>query len=121
VPNCDFLKRLPMLKKLLIKVNNVKVLKLICLISFLAMAGSFVAQMYYSSKLAVKSGELVVLTEKKQDLQKEIAILELEDSYLSSLSYVEEKARLFGFIEMQDPILAVKPAPTASAVVPVSN
>lgn len=84
-------------------------------VSIAALLISVFAQMIFTNKLAVKSGELVELEKRKDVLEKEISALEFEDSRVSSLSYLENAASAAGFVKMNDNILAIKD-PTTAAV-----
>jgi cell division protein FtsB len=110
-----------MLNNLKQKTKDGTIVKLIFKLSVLALVLSIFSQMYVSSKLAVKSGELAYLSARQDELRKEIALMELEDTALSSLAYLEEQARLLGFVEMQENVLAIKPTPSVSAVISSSN
>lgn len=76
---------------------------------------SLLCQVLITNNLALKSNELNELSAKKQDLEKQIAVLEFEDSSLSSLSGIETKAKKLGFVKMIDGIIAIKNPSTAAA------
>ena len=70
--------------------------------------------MYISNATALKGKDFRHLHEEKAELEKEMALLQFEDSRLSCLEYVEEKALDLGFEEMSDPIYAISPPSLAS-------
>ena len=84
--------------------------------SFLVFIFSIFGQMFFANKLAVKSSELAELNERKLVLEKEVAKLEFENSVLSSLNNVETRAKQLGFVYISGSVIAIKPAPTVSAV-----
>lgn len=71
-------------------------------------------QVYISNSTALKGKDFRELYDKKEALNKEIAYLEYEDSQLSSLSYIEQKAGELGFQEMTEPLLPIKPPALAA-------
>ena len=97
--------------------NKLNIFKIAFRFSGVLLVISVLLQMFITNKLAAKGAELVELDNKKSQLEKEISKLEFEDSSLSSLAYVEGKAKLLGFIKLSDNILAIK-APSTAAVLP---
>lgn len=95
------------------KLNWCKVLFFSTLILFLV---TLSAQIFLTNKLALKSKELKQLADRKQELQKSISKLEYEDSQLSSLSAIEQRAHLLGFVEMKDPIGTIQHATVAANI-----
>ncbi len=74
---------------------------------------SLFSQMYLTNKLAIRSSELSELSSRKEQLEKEIAALNYENSLVSSLSYIESKALSDGFVEQIDSVLVIRDASTA--------
>jgi cell division protein FtsB len=97
--------------------KKVNIFKVIFKLSAVALVLSIFLQMYVTNKLAVKGAELVELDNRKVQLEKEIAKFEFEDSSLSSLAYIENKAKETGFVKLTDDILAIK-VPATAAVLP---
>jgi hypothetical protein len=60
-----------------------------------------------AGKLAVKNEELKVLDEKKGQLEKDVALLEYEDSKYSSLKNVELAAQSLGFIKSTGTMISI--------------
>lgn len=75
---------------------------------------SLLAQMYVSNTTALKGRDFQHLHEQKAALEKELAFLKYEDSHLSSLEYVEEKALILGFVELNEPLLTISSPSLAS-------
>jgi cell shape-determining protein MreC len=73
---------------------------------------AFVASLGYrihsAGKLAVKNEALKQYTEKKSALEKELALLEYEDSKYSSLKYLESSASRMGLVRANEPLIAVE-------------
>lgn len=95
------------------KTKKIDIYKLLFRISFASLLVSLFSQMYITNKLAVRSSELVELNNRKEQLEKELASLEYENSVLSSLSNIETKALSAGFIKQTDSVLAIKDPSTA--------
>lgn len=70
--------------------------------------------MYVSNATALKGRDFKNLHQEKASLEKEIALLQYEDSKLSCLDHVEEKAVQLGFEEMSEPIYAISSPSLAS-------
>lgn len=64
-------------------------------------------RIHSAGSIAAKSESLKILAEKKNSLEKEIALLEYEASKYSSLHYVESTANKYGFIKAVEPLVAV--------------
>lgn len=97
--------------------NKLNIFKIVFRFSGVLLVVSVLLQMFITNNLAVRGAELVELDNKKSQLEKEISKLEFEDSSLSSLAYVEGKAKLLGFIKLSDNVLAIK-TPSTAAVLP---
>ncbi len=78
---------------------------------------SLFGQIYVTNKLAVKGKEMVELESKKISLEKQISELQLEQTSLTSLSYIEQEALKMGFIKNSSYVSTIQPvsAVTASA------
>lgn len=61
-------------------------------------------QLFISNKYAVKGMEMLKLKNRKDVLASEILNMQLEASSISSLMYVEEKAKELGFVELEGEI-----------------
>ncbi|OGC57359.1 hypothetical protein A2976_02545 [candidate division WWE3 bacterium RIFCSPLOWO2_01_FULL_41_9] len=96
--------------------NSDDILKLGFKLSVVALVLSILSQMFFANKLAVKSSELTELNDRKVVLEKDLAKLEFDNSVLSSLMNIEQRALQLGFVPMTGTILAIRPAPTVSAV-----
>lgn len=70
--------------------------------------------MYISNTTALKGKDFQHLHDEKTQLEKELALLKFEDSKLSSLEFVEEKALQQGFIKMTEPLLSISSPALAS-------
>ena len=90
------------------------VCKRIFVFSLIAFITSLMAQMYISNATALKGKDFRHLHEEKARLEKEMALLQFEDSRLSCLEYVEQKAFELGFEEMAEPIYAISSPSLAS-------
>jgi len=75
---------------------------------------SLLSQMYISNTTALKGKAFQHLNDEKARLDKELALLKYEDSKLSSLEYVEEKALQMGFVNMTEPLLSISSPALAS-------
>lgn len=75
---------------------------------------SLIIQMYISNATALKGKHFKHLHDEKAKLEKEMALLQYEDSRLSSLEYVEIRAVELGFQEMTEPLQTITPPSLAS-------
>jgi cell division protein FtsB len=103
-----------MTKKHIINVKKIDFLKLSFKLSALSLFISLFAQIYISNSVAIKSDELMRYQEQKNELERKISKLEYEDSQLSSLAYLETRAKELGFVKFSDNVLAIKDPSTAS-------
>ena len=90
--------------------KNIKILNIYRSVSFLSfgiLLVSVVFRIYCSNQISVKNEELKDLYVYKKDLQKEITMLEYIDTTLSSLSEVEKRASLLGFVEQEGALLSI--------------
>jgi len=98
--------------------NNACTKHLVCkrifIFSLLTFVTSLLVQMYISNATALKGTDFRELHEEKASLEKEMALLQYEDSKLSCLEYVEAKAHDVGFVEMSGPIYAISSPSLAS-------
>lgn len=86
-------------------IDLTKVLLLLTVFSFIASLGY---RIHSAGKLAVKNEALKEYTERKIALEKEIALLEYENSKYSSLKHLETSASALGFIRASEPLVAVE-------------
>jgi hypothetical protein len=108
-------------KTLFEKIRTINFGKTFFKLSFIALILSIFAQMYFTNNLAAKGGELSDLHSRKETLTKELAVLEFEDSQLSALSYIEERAEVLGFVELTGTVMAIRVTPPTSAVALPTN
>jgi hypothetical protein len=94
--------------------RNLKKYKYLCIFSGVICFISLAFQVYISNATALKSKDFQQLYQKKSNLEKDIAYLQFEDSQLSSLSYIEQRASLLGFQEMTEPLQPITPPSLAS-------
>ncbi len=75
---------------------------------------SLIIQVYLSNKYTIKSDDIVSLETKKIALEQEISKLEQETTAISSLSKIESKALVLGFIKSSVPLSVVSTPPLAA-------
>lgn len=109
VRRCEFLKESNMLKVF----KNLAVCKALFVTSVCLFILSLSFQISFSNKLALKSKELKALLLSRTELEKEVSRLEFENSKLSSLSYVEDRAKQKGYVAMSEPLNSIKPVSVA--------
>jgi len=88
--------------------NKIEVVKLFLMLTVFAFIASLGYRIHSAGKLAVKNEALKEYTEKKTALEKEIALLEYENSKYSSLKYLETSASALGFVRANEPLIAVE-------------
>lgn len=71
--------------------------KLLFLVSLFLFVGSLFAQIFVTNDVAVKGKEIVELDAQRTALEKDISIMQLESSKLSSLKTIQERAYELGF------------------------
>ena len=90
--------------------KNIKTLTkpffVLSLIIFVVSAG---LRVYFCNTLAVKNSDLRQAFDKKASLEKEVSLLKFEDSNLSAMNLVEQKATGLGFVKMEDRLLSLDP------------
>ena len=91
-----------------------KRLKYCCVVSFSVFLVTLGFDLYVSNRATIKGKDLQGLYVEKEQLEKDIALLKYEDSNLSSLVYVQQRARDIGFVEMKDPLATISSLPLAS-------
>lgn len=96
------------------KVKQGGIYKKICLISLGIFIISLLTQMYISNTTALKGKDFQHLHDRKEHLEKDIALLKYEDSKLSSLEFVEQQAAHLGFVKMVEPLLSISSPALAS-------
>ena len=82
--------------------------------SFLMLVGSLALQVSVTNKYAVKGPEMVALIKQEQVLQKEVSLIKLEVSEVSSMAYIEARAAELGFDEYDLPVAAITPSQFAA-------
>lgn len=95
------------------KDNTIKIYKYIFGFSCLCFVVSLSFQVYTANTTALKGKDFVELYETKQEIEREIAYLQYENSTLSSLSFVENKAKQMGFEPMKEALLTIGTPPLA--------
>jgi hypothetical protein len=94
-----------------------KLFKITFILSTVILIASICFKLGLCSSLAVKNSELEDAFVYKKGLEDTILALSIEDSNLSSIEYVESRAKAIGFIEMTDKMLSINPeAPIQVAV-----
>ena len=88
--------------------KNIDLSKIILTFSVFAFLFSLGYRIHSAGRLAVKNETLKVYSEKKAILEKEVALLEYEDSKYSSLKYLETAATSLGLVRATEPLLAVE-------------
>jgi hypothetical protein len=81
--------------------------KLLLTISVMGFFCTLGFRIHCASNLAVKNEELKNLDDQKSSLEKEVALLEYEDSKYSSLKNVEDAAYKLGYIKAADSLITV--------------
>lgn len=97
--------------------NEYKILnicKYACLASLCGFIGSLFIQMHVSNAVSLKGKDFRELHARMQTLEKEIAYLQFEESTLSSLTNVEERARALGFVDQIEPLALISSPSLAS-------
>ena len=88
--------------------------KYFCIASFFVFFGSLVVQMHVSNSTALKGKDFRHFHQKKEIIEREIALLKFEDSNLSSLGNIEKRAKELGFVIMTEPLSPIVPPSLAS-------
>ncbi|MFC1756072.1 hypothetical protein ACFLZK_01650 [Patescibacteria group bacterium] len=91
-----------------------RICKRISILTLVIFITSLLTQMYISNATALKSKDFRYLHEQKAQLEREMALLQYEDSRLSSLEYVEVRAVELGFKEMTESLNTITPPTLAS-------
>ncbi|OGC69752.1 hypothetical protein A2415_04725 [candidate division WWE3 bacterium RIFOXYC1_FULL_39_7] len=82
--------------------------KSLCAMTFAVFLLTLMVRMYISSKLTASTVEMSELIDKKITLEQEIAKLNYENSGLSSISVLEDRAVALGFSSIQDNLLSLE-------------
>ncbi len=99
---------------------SIKAYKLITVGMMVFMFASLLFQIIYTNSVALKGDEFSSLNSKKSALEKELTLLTFEDSRLTSINYISEKAKNLGFIANNSPVLSINAMPN-SVVAVVTN
>jgi cell division protein FtsL len=99
---------------------SIKSYKLITIGMMVFMFASLLFQIAYTNSVALKGDEFSSLNSKKSALEKEITLLSFEDSKLTSINYISEKAKSLGFISNNSALLSISALPN-SVVAVVTN
>jgi hypothetical protein len=94
------------IKRKIVKINLQKLImpKHLTIVMIALFVGSLALRVYYSNDLAVKNSELQRYYNRKECLEKDISTLEFQNSTLSCMQTVEERALNAGFIPMDAPV-----------------
>jgi cell division protein FtsB len=89
--------------------NNTENLKerRILILSTAFLAISFLARLFFAGQSAAKNVELRDLFATRQDLEQQVSRLKYDDLRVSSIAYVEEKAKQQGFAPMSENLLSL--------------
>lgn len=87
--------------------KQIKLFKLIFVLSAFAFFGSLGFKIYVSNDLAVKNQDLRSVYDKQAALEEEISMLQYRDSQVSSIKYVEERALQMGYVPMKDDLISL--------------
>lgn len=96
-----------MIKIKRIKFKKDKVCKACTKVSFLLLTVSLFLQVVITNKYAIKGGEMAELQDNQFFLEKEVSLLKLEISEVSSLALIEESSRSLGFVDYNEPIAVI--------------
>ncbi|NMB69666.1 hypothetical protein GYA27_00480 [candidate division WWE3 bacterium] len=88
--------------------KNIDLSKMFLVLAVLSFVASLGYRIHSAGKLAVKNEALKQYTEKKSALEKDLALLEFEDSKYSSLKYLESSASRMGLVRVSEPLIAVE-------------
>lgn len=100
------------------KIKSEKIFKTVFLLSLFIFVSCVGVKFYLCNSITVKNGELEEAFNKKSLLGESIERLVIEDANLSSISYVESRAREIGFVEMTDRLAKIDlDAPSQVALV----
>ena len=75
--------------------------------SFCLLLISLTLQVAITNKYAIKGGEMVSLQGEQFSLEKDVSLLRLSISEVSSLALIEERAEKFGFVEYNEPMAVI--------------
>jgi cell division protein FtsL len=89
------------------KTKSEKLFKFIFAFSVVLFVCSFSAKFYFCSNLTTKNTHFDKVSYKKKQLEEEISRLESENSFLSSISRVENRAKELGFIPMESNVISL--------------
>lgn len=81
------------------------------------MLGSLCFQIVYTNSIALKGNEFAELNAKKSELEKELTALDYEDSTLTSITYVSDKAKELGFVANMSAVLSINTISKSSVAV----
>ena len=76
-------------------------------LSFILLVLSLATQMFITNKFAVKGDEMAATLHQKEELQREVSLLELEIAEVASLATVETRAQELGFVEYNQPMAVI--------------
>lgn len=89
------------------KTKSEKLFKLIFFFSAFLFVLSIGLKLYLCGSLAVKNDEFEKSFYTQKEIEKEIEKLSFENSSLSCISYLEQKAKEMGFVEMTQRLISI--------------
>ncbi len=84
------------------KIKSERIFKKVFFLSMVAFVSCVGLKFYLCNSITVKNSELDEAFKKKAQIEENIERLNTEDAKLSSLTFVEKRARELGFVEMTD-------------------
>lgn len=85
--------------------------------TFVLMLTGLVCQIIFTNTLALKGNEFAELRTQKLVLEKTISNLQYDDSKLTAISSVKERAQKLGFVQNTSPLVAVNVNSSTSVAV----
>lgn len=108
---CEFLKNM-MLKR------AKKLFKLTFILSVFIFFASIGVKFYLCNSVTVSNDQLEQALVKRSNIQEDMEILNVQRASLSSISYLEKRAKELGFVEMENNVISLDlDAPTQVALV----
>lgn len=89
------------------KTKSEKLFKFIFAFSVIFFVCSFGAKFYFCNNLTTKNTHFDRISYKRKQLEEEISRLESENSFLSSISRIEDRAKELGFIQMKSNVISL--------------
>ena len=93
----------------MIKARSEKLFKFIFVISIFVFISSVGFKLYLCNSMTVKNGKFEQVFVRRKMMEEELEKLRFENSALSSISYLEEKSKEMGFVEMSERLISIDP------------